>query len=278
MYYVLGRDLSSRGYSSELSRQNFLPSCSLGSSWGRLNKQLCKIHNIWNGNNYKREDGRAGGVDRKGQTWSIWAKSWRGWGSEPSGYLWKEHSRQRKELVQTSILDLFNSKEVKMKKGEGGDVVRRQGVVWIMGGSGKFLIFFFEWCGKWCEKVYWEVGVTESGGDTRKNDMDSTDRSHESCQSLYIFESRAKRICWLTEHREGDNEVKKESKVFVYFCLSNWKGGNVVHKERQAAKEAGLGRGAGSTSIRSSGLDRLRSRCLLDPYGDSRKAAGHESL
>lgn len=52
--------------------------------------------------------------------------------------------------------------------------------------------------------------------------------------------------------------------MFVYFCLSNWKGGNVVHKEGQAAKEAGLGRGAGSAGIRSSGLDRLRSRCLLD--------------
>ena len=39
-----------------------------------------------------------------------------------------------------SILDSFNSKEVKVKKGEGGgDVVRRQGVVRIMEGSGNFV-------------------------------------------------------------------------------------------------------------------------------------------
>lgn len=29
------------------------------------------------------------------------------------------------------------------------------------------------------------MGVGESGGDTRKDDMDSIGRSHESCQSLH---------------------------------------------------------------------------------------------
>lgn len=39
---------------------------------------------------------------------------------------------------ESGTLDLFNSKEVKMKEGEdGGDVVRRQEVVWIMEGSKK---------------------------------------------------------------------------------------------------------------------------------------------
>lgn len=59
------------------------------------------------------------------------------------GCQWKEHSRQKEWLVQKpwerGMLDLFNSKEVKMMKGQGGrEVIRRQGVVWIMENSAKF--------------------------------------------------------------------------------------------------------------------------------------------
>lgn len=59
------------------------------------------------------------------------------------GCQWKEHLRQREWLVpkpwERGMLDLFNSKEVKVMKGQGGrDVIRSREVVWIMENSGKF--------------------------------------------------------------------------------------------------------------------------------------------